>query len=254
MENIKSIFITGASSGLGLALAQLYAKEGVIIGLAARRFDKLKSIKKELEIKKAKIYIYKLDVGNLSLLKKCADDFIKKIKTIDLVIANSGIGSKFHKPHYSAEEIAEIFQTNTIGVTNTISVFLDFMIKQKKGQLAAIGSVAGFRALPDSGYSASKSAVHLFMSSLRLRYSFYGIKFSTIAPGFIDTPFVKKHTFQMPFLLKPDKAAKLIKKALTRNKKLYIFPWQWKFIVPIVKILPDFLIRIAMKDKLTFPK
>ncbi|MDH5721508.1 MAG: SDR family NAD(P)-dependent oxidoreductase [Spirochaetia bacterium] len=253
MKNYKKIFITGASSGLGHALAKEYAKEGVILGLASRRLDILKKIQKELEKTKANVFIYKTDVSKISEVKKAAFDFIKKARGVDLVIANAGIGSKYHKLHYTPEEIAEIFNTNTIGVTNTISVFLNEMIISKKGHCAAIGSVAGFRPLPDSGYSASKSAVHFFMNSLRLRYNNFGIKFTNIAPGFIDTPFVKKHKFQMPFIMSAEKAAKIIVRAIRKNKKNYIFPWQMRLLMPVIKRLPDFLIRAGMKGKIEMP-
>ena len=190
----------GASTGIGRALAINYASDNTILGLGARRVELLKELKEECELRNCETFIYENDVNIPLDCEKSAQDFINKAKGIDIIIANSGVGSSDHLFSGSSEKINNVLHTNILGVTNTIVPFLIQMQKQKRGKVVVVSSVASFIPIPHKGgYSASKVAVRRLFDSWRPILSDYGINTISICPGFIDTPMTKKILFK-PFL------------------------------------------------------
>ena len=182
----KKIFIMGASTGIGKALAINYAEKDVILGLASRRIDLLEIIKKECESLNCKTIIYKTDVTNTSECEQSAKDFIKEAGGIDILIANSGVGSSDGIFSGTSEKINRVLETNILGVTNTILPFLPRMKEQKSGTIVVVSSVASFIPIPHKGgYSASKVAVRRLFDSWRPILVDNGIKAVSICPGFI---------------------------------------------------------------------
>ena len=234
------IFITGASAGIGWALGQILAGPGVTLGLAARRRDRLKVLASEAEARGAAALIYEADVRDSAAMAEAAEDFVRRAGGVNLVIANAGISSGGRLEDGVAEPLNKVFAVNVMGVLNTITPFVPHMIRQNGGQLVAISSVAAFRGLPGrADYNGSKAAINTMMDGFRLELKPHGIRVTTICPGFIESEMTAKNTFKMPFLLKADPAAKLILKAIRRNKKTYVFPWQWRLLLPLVVRLPD---------------
>ena len=244
---MKTIFITGASSGIGEHLAYYYAKQNITLGLAARRIDELNRIKKKCEELGAKVFIYQLDVTNRTDVKNAIEKFASQNETLDCVIANAGIGTKENVHFGDSENINKVIETNFLGVTNTLLPAMPIMLKQNFGKIVAISSVAAFIPTPNnSGYSASKSGVKILMDGFRLKFFKSNIKCITICPGFIDTPIVNK-SHPTPMIMDIEAGVKKIARAIERNKKIYIFPWQFKIILPLLKIIPDWLIVKFLK-------
>ena len=240
-----NIFITGGTTGIGLALAKLYLEEGHRVGICARNLSKFPV---EIRNKYKLLSCYEVDVTNREELHKAINDFAPV--ELDMVIANAGrsVGVKSKTPQFSVAN--EIIDINVKGVLNTFDIALEIMLPRKKGHLVATASVAGFMGLPGAGaYSASKAAVLKLCESYSLDLKRHGINVSAIAPGFIDTPLTQKNNHKMPFLMSAEKAAKLIKRALEKKKVLYVFPFRMKIVVSILDKMPRSLYRMLMNLK-----
>ncbi len=241
-----NIFITGGTTGIGLALAKLYLEEGHRVGICARNLEKFPT---EISNKYKLLKCYQVDVVNRDELRAAILDFANG--DLDMIIANAGrsVGAKSKTPQFSVAN--DIIDINVKGVLNTFEAALELMMPKKKGHLVATASVAGFMGLPGAGaYSASKAAVLKLCESYSLDLKRYGINVSAIAPGFIDTPLTKQNNHKMPFLMSSEKAAKLIKRALEKKKVLYVFPLRMKIIVAILEKMPRSWYRKLMGLKM----
>lgn len=234
---VKNILITGASSGLGAALAVVYAKENVNLFLCARNSEKLKEVAAICQSKKAQVFTKIFDVKDCLKSQEIINE-IEENYVIDLIIANAGISAGTASGFESFAQVKEIFATNLDGVLNIIHPAISKMVARKSGQIAIISSLAGFRGLPSSpAYSASKSAVRVYAESLRGNLAQFGIKVNAVCPGYIKTPMTDVNDFYMPFLMKSDKAAKIIKKSLERNKSRIAFPFPLYFVVWLATLI-----------------
>jgi len=231
MKNPKNILISGASSGIGRALAIKYAALGVNLFLCGRNKEKLEATKISCEELNAKVVIKVLDVKNSFATKEWLEE-IEKNHELDLVIANAGISAGTAAGSESFAQVKEIFETNLDGVLNIIHPAIEKMMPRRRGQIALMSSLAGFRGLPSSpAYSASKSAVRVYAESLRGNLGKFGIEVSAICPGYVKTPMTDVNEFPMPFLMPVEKAAQIIKEALEKNKSRIAFPFPLYFAV-----------------------
>ena len=238
-----NIFITGASSGIGESLAYYYSQTGCTIGIVARRKDRLLSVANECKKLGGNPLVYNIDVSNKEKCEDAAKDFVSINKGIDIIIANAGVGGDDNILSGNPSEINKILKINLLGVINSVIPFIPTMKGQHSGKIAIISSIAAFRGIPEHGaYSSSKAALQNITESWDYTLKPHGISLTTIFPGYINTEMTKDHKFQMPFLIHSDKASKIIADAIKRKKRRLILPWQWKFIVPIFRILPRFLI------------
>jgi short-subunit dehydrogenase len=240
------IFITGGTTGIGLALAKIYLEEGHSVGICARHLDKFPN---EIKNKYKLLKCYEVDVVNREQLRAAVFDFANG--ELDMIIANAGrsVGAKSKTPLFSVAN--DIIDINVKGVLNTFEVALELMMPFKKGHLVATASVAGFMGLPGAGaYSASKAAVLKLCESYSIDLKKVGIDVTAIAPGFVDTPLTQKNNHKMPFLMSSEKAAKRIKKALDKKKVLYVFPFRMKILVTIMDKMPRSWYRALMGIKL----
>lgn len=240
------VFITGASSGIGRALAEHYAGQGAVLGLAARRGNQLTSLAGTLEGAGAeRISCYPLDVSDAAALRAAAEDFVARYGAPDIVIANAGVSSgTLTECAADLAVIRRIFEINVFGMAATFSPFIAPMRAaartRKAGRLVGIASVAGIRGLPGAeAYSASKSAVITYLESLRLEMRSSGIKVVTIAPGYIATPMTAINPYRMPFLLKPDEAARRFARAIERGSSYTVIPWQMGVVAKLLRLLPN---------------
>ncbi len=246
MKNKKTFFITGASSGIGRALALYLAGEGITLGLVARRREKLAEAKELCEQKGATVYTYEMDVKNHEGMEQVAKDFLKKAKRIDVVVANAGIAHHQSPFDTNAQQYSEMIHTNVIGVIHTHLPFLEQMRKQRRGQLVTISSIAGFLKLPGGTYSATKVALRYLMEGWRMSMRSHNIKVTNIFPGFVESEMTDVSKNKYPFLVSNKRSAELIANAIYKEKANYIFPWQMNFIVPILRVFP-WLIDIATR-------
>lgn len=240
-----NILITGASSGIGRALARYYSNQDVNLFLCGRNSQALNDFKTSCSENKANIYIKVLDVTNKKLAESWVDE-IEKSHKIDLVIANAGISAGTSGGLEPDQQIRKIFDVNLYGVLNIINPAVAKMKARKKGQVAIISSLAGFRGLPSSpAYSASKAAVRVYGEGLRGNLSQFGIKVNVVCPGYVETAMTAVNDFYMPFLMKVDKAAEKIANGIKKNKSRITFPFPLYFVVWFLSILPP-----SITDKL----
>ena len=231
------VFLTGASSGIGEALARHYAGRGATLGLVARRGELLRTLKNSLAVPAE---MYEADVRDNAALKAAGGDFIARHGVPDLVIGNAGVSygtlTEFAQDSATFREILDV---NVVGLVNTFHPFIEPMRAHGHGTLAGIASVAGVRGLPGaSGYSASKAAAINYLEALRLEMRSSGVHVATICPGFIATPMTAKNPYPMPFILEADDAARRIVRAIDAGKSYAIIPWQMAVVGRILKILP----------------
>ncbi len=251
-----NILITGATSGLGWALAEVYAEAGNTLFLTGRNKEKLSHITQICQSKQAKVISKIIDIKD----GKAVKDWIIEIGRefdLDLVIANAGISAGTSSGSESENQIKEIFSTNIDGVLNTINPAITVMLEHSslglvalneipafagmtkwKGQIAIISSLAGFRGLPSSpAYSASKACVRVYGEALRGSLAPLGIAVNVVCPGYIKTPMTAVNEFPMPFLMDAKKAAQIIKKSLAKNKSRIAFPFPLYFIVWLATLI-----------------
>ena len=248
MPSPSRVFITGASSGIGQALAAYYAQQGATLGLAARRDEQLKALAEGLVEKGApQVLCYALDVADAQALRNAAEDFINKAGAPDIVIANAGVSSgTLTECADDLEAIRRIFDTNVYGMAATFSPFIAAMrnaaAQGRAGRLVGIASVAGIRGLPGAeAYSASKSAAITYLESLRLEMRSSGIKVVTIVPGYIKTPMTAVNPYRMPFLLPVDEAVRRFARAIERGCSYAVIPWQMGIVAKVLRLLPNAL-------------
>lgn len=242
------VFITGASSGIGEALAHEYAKrysnDNAIIGLAARRSEHLQNLKKSLKEKfNVETVIYTLDVRDHHHLSAAATDFIQQYGTPDVVIANAGVSSgTLTEQQQDIAAFQAVMDINVLGLVHTFQPFITAMRDAGKGHLVGIASVAGVRGLPGAGaYSASKAAAIAYLESLRVEMSHHNIAVTTIAPGYIRTPMTDINTYSMPFLMDADIAANKFVNAIEKRRRFVVIPWQMGWVARLMRFIPPVL-------------
>jgi short-subunit dehydrogenase len=236
---MKKVFITGASSGIGKALALAYAKRGYSVGLTARREDILQDVAQACEKLGGTPFVYRLDVQDAEKCKSVADQFMTDAGSIDIAIANAGIGGDDGLFSGDSNQINTILNTNILGVTNTLIPFIPAMKAQNSGALVCISSVASFMPLPfHGGYSSSKIAIRMILDSWRPTLQKYMIKTVSICPGFVDTPIVKGPARRFPMKSAEDAAEQFLK-VIDLGYSTYIYPWPYRILVLIVKLTPE---------------
>ncbi len=232
-----AVFITGASSGLGRALAHHYASQGHCLGLVARRRDRLEELISQLS---GQHHIYPIDVKDRDALHAAANHFLQCAGQVDIVIANAGISAGTlteERDDYGVFE--EIFRTNVLAMVATFEPFVPLMKSNRGGTLVGIASVAGIRGLPGAGaYSASKSAVITYCESLRLELAPHGVSIVTIVPGYVKSEMTAHNPYAMPFLLETDAFARRAAKAIKAKRRYAVIPWQMAIVSRIMRLLP----------------
>lgn len=245
---MKSVFITGGTTGMGLELAKIYVKRGWKVGVCGR--DPLKFKENFAYISQDNLHYYQVDVSDREALQKAIAEFSSSIG-LDLLIASAGISFPHKTKIPDFERSYHMVHVNLLGVMYAFEAALKVMIPKQSGQLVAISSIAGFNGLPGvSAYSATKSAVTKYCESLNLDLSDLGITVTSIHPGFVDTPLTRVNPHPMPFLISAQKAAEKISHAIDKKKMHYSFPFIFSFVVKLLSLLPRTLYKRLMKIKL----
>ena len=248
-----NVFITGASSGIGAALANEFAKRGASLGLVARRRDALDGIAAALP---GRHHTYIADVTDKETLIGAARAFDAAVGGTDIVIANAGISVGVKTEFYEdLEQFARVFDTNTIAMATTFHPFIAGMKARGRGTLVGIASVAGVRGLPGSdAYCASKAAAIVYCESLRIEMAKYGVKVVTISPGFIRTSMTKRNPYQMPFLMDVDAFAQRAADAIVAGVRYRTIPWQMGWVTALLKVMPRWLFDRIMAGRKQKPR
>ncbi len=234
------VFLTGASSGLGAAIALEYARREPLltIALVARRGEALQALAAQLP--SVTVVCYPLDVTDRAALAAAAADFIARFGEPDVVIANAGINGPTYTGEPGDGEVFErIFRTNVVAMFDTFAPFVPGMRVRRSGVLAGIASVAGIRGLPSlGGYCASKSAVITYLESLRLELRAAGVDVVTLAPGYIRTPMTARNGYRMPFLMDAARFAQHAVAAIERGRTFVVIPWPMAWVARLLRWLP----------------
>ena len=239
MEDKKVIWITGASSGIGKALAIKFAKNNWIVAASARRENLLKELKHTNE----NIHSFPLDVTDIDKCKLVAKNIIEQFGNIDICVFGTGMHDPKSEKKFNLEKIREIMEVNYFGTMNSINSIYEYFSEKQNGQISIISSVAGYRGLPAAGaYCASKAALTSFAESLYFDMQMKNVRVSLISPGFIKTPMTDQNDFPMPMIKSPEFAANEIFKGLTIKKRFEIhFPKVFTYFLKFLQILPSSL-------------
>jgi short-subunit dehydrogenase len=237
---MRRVFITGASTGIGAALARHYAGADNAIGLFARRRDLLVRLAADLP---GQCAIYPADITDTPALEAAAGDFLARYGTPDLVIANAGISVGTHGDEMrDVDKLRRVLDVNVAGLAATLAAFAPAMRAAHRGTLCGIASVAGFRGLPGAGaYSSSKAAAITWLEALRAELAGSGVSVVTICPGYIDTPMTQVNKYRMPFLMSADDAARRIARAIEARRRLAVIPWQMAIVSSLMRAMPGWL-------------
>jgi len=242
----KNVWITGASSGIGKALAIKFAKEGWKVAISARRGELLKNIAQDNNI-----FDYSLDVTDEKKVGEVFKKILEGFKNIDLCIFSAGTYEPKLEKEISQEQIRKTMEVNFFGVVNCIKAVEEYFKNMKNGHISIVSSIAGYRGLPNSsGYGPSKAALSNLAESLYFDFKKHNVKVSLISPGFIKTPMTDKNKFRMPFIKSPEFAADKIYNGLVKSNTFEItFPKQLTIIFKFFRILPN-RIYLFLIDKL----
>ena len=232
------VFITGASAGLGRALALRYAAQGAVLGLAARRIERLRALASSAG---TPVSVYPVDVRDPNAMRQAAADFVSTHGIPQIVIANAGvsIGTDLAQEEDLAV-FAEVMDVNLAGIVNTFQPFVKPMIAAREGALVGIASVAGYRGLPGAAaYCASKAAAISCLESLRVELKESSIRVVTICPGYIETEMTAGNPYRMPFMMSAESAAAKICSVIERGRGFAVIPWQMALVAKLLRLLPN---------------
>jgi short-subunit dehydrogenase len=258
-----NVLITGASSGIGAALAVEFASRGANVGLIARRAEKLAALLNTLPTRQGSSTqpaqqhrAYCADVNDKDALIAVCKQFEAESGGADIVIANAGISIGVDLADYNdLDVVANVFTTNVVALATTFHPFIEPMRARGRGKLVGIASVAGIRGLPGSGaYCGSKAAVISFCESARVENKKYGVEVITISPGFVNTELVAKNAYAMPFLMQAPDFARSACDAILAGASYRVIPWQMGIVAKLLRLLPNWLFDKATANRKRKPR
>lgn len=241
-------WITGASTGIGRAVALELARHGTVVAASARNVENLNSLSAEATAAGGKVVVFPLDATDRAAVARAATAIGNAIGPLDLVIANAGIGNPMRGTEPDSERFRGVFEVNVMGVMHVLEATVPAMVARGRGRIAVVASVAGYRGLPSAGpYCASKAALIALCESLRFELEPAGVAIQVVNPGFVRTPLTAKNAFTMPFLLEPDDAARQFYAGLRSMRFEVTFPKRFTWLVKGLRLLPYPLYFAAMR-------
>ncbi|MGB0646612.1 MAG: SDR family NAD(P)-dependent oxidoreductase [Bradymonadia bacterium] len=238
----KVTLITGASSGLGAALAKRRAERGENLVLMARRQEKLELLAEDIRNMGRLAFVCAVDVTERQAVLDAVKHAVDALGPIDLLIANAGMGIPTPAHRFDASVFERVVSVNLTGAANCLEAILPEMLARDRGHIVSIASLAGYRGLPGSGaYCASKAGMRSLFESLRLDLSGTNVDVTTICPGFVKTPMTESQKFPMPFIMELDAAVDLIDRAIEKKRTEYAFPFPLSTMVRLARWFPNWL-------------
>jgi short-subunit dehydrogenase len=235
----KVVLITGASSGIGKAIALQLLKENCKLILLARRIDLLNEIINQSPNTNNQTLLLKYDVSKKDEVVSAYKILKEKFGDVDIAILNSGVGHTVTVKNYNSLYAEEIFGVNVMGIIYWVEQLIPDFVKNKTGTIVGISSLADNRGYSGSGfYCASKAAASIYLEGLRVELKRYGVKVITVKPGFVKTPMTAQNKFKMPLLMDPERAADIIIDGIKKEKRIIQFPWQMVWLTRIVGLIP----------------
>lgn len=227
------VWITGASSGIGAALAREMVDRGASVAISARSADKL------AEVADGRMHVQPVDVTDRAATLAAAAAVRAALGGIDVAVLNAGAWSRFQADDWDSEAFARQVQTNLIGTAHTVEAVLPTMLADGRGRIVGTASLAGYRGIPGAeAYGATKAALLNLFEALRGSLAPHGIVVQTITPGFVRTPLTESNSFPMPFLISPEEAARAIAEGITKDKAETVFPLPMKMIMKVARVVP----------------
>lgn len=248
MRNPRTILITGASSGIGEALALAYARPGTVLALLGRDPARLSDVAQRCERLGAAIETAAISVTDAPAMADWIAGLDRRTP-LDLVIANAGISGGTARGHENADQVRAIYATNVGGVINTVMPVIGAMTARRRGQIAIMSSLASFRGFPSApAYCASKAAVRVWGEALRAELAPDGVDVCVVCPGFVVSRITSANEFRMPLLMPADRAARIIVGGLARGRARIAFPWRMYAAVRLLAMLPSALIDPLLRS------
>jgi len=247
----RLVFITGASSGIGQALAARFYQAGYSLALVARRTAEIEAWASAQRIDAGRFQIYGADVAQTDSIVAAGADCIARQGVPDVVIANAGISVGIDTADRGdLDVLAQTFATNNVGLAATFHPFVSAMTARGSGRLVGIGSVASIRGLPGHGaYCASKAGVVAYCESLRGELRASGVKVVTLCPGYVDTPLTQGNRYGMPFLIRAGDFADRAFRAIEAGTSYRVIPWQMGVVAKLMRLLPNALFDRAVQGR-----
>jgi short-subunit dehydrogenase len=247
----KLVFITGASSGIGQALALAYFQAGYNLALVARRTSEIENWASRHKIRENSYKIYSADVGDIESIITAGKSCIATQGLPDIVVANAGISVGVDTTiREDLDQLAQTYATNNIGLAATFHPFVGGMLHRKSGKLVGIGSVAGIRGLPGHGaYCGSKAAAIAYCESLRGELRGSGVQVVTICPGYVRTPMTENNNYPMPFLMEADDFARQCLAKIEAGSSYSVIPWQMGVVAKLLRVMPNALFDKALAGR-----
>ena len=245
-KNQKKIWITGASSGIGRAAAEKFAKEGWKVAVSARRKELLDELSKNQNISS-----FTLDVTDRSQINNTFKNILNEFNELDICLFSSGTYEPKDEQSIDPDRIKNVINVNFLGVIDCVKTVEDYFKNKKTGHISIVSSIAAYRGLPNSsGYGPSKAALTNFCESIYFDFKKFGVRVSIVSPGFIKTPLTDKNDFPMPFLKTPEYAAEKIFSGLVKTNSFEIhFPKGLTLTLKFLRILP-YKLYLFLVDKL----
>jgi len=249
--NNRVVLVTGASSGIGKALAYQLAKENCKLVLLARRIELLELLYNELQLNNDQSLIIKCDVSRKDDVAYAYELIKGKFGGVDIAILNAGYGHKVTVENYNSRFAEDTFGANIFGIVYWVEQLLPKFVEKKEGVIVGVSSLADNRGYSGSGfYCASKAAASIYLEGLRVELKPHGVKVITVRPGFVRTPMTKNNEYEMPMLMEPEKAAQIIIDGIKKGKSIIQFPWQMVLLTRLIGIIPNSLYEwLAGKQK-----
>ena len=245
--------ITGASSGIGFALARRLAREGTKVALVARRKDLLDGLAAEIRAAGGTALAITCDVRERMPMHAAIAQTVRELGPIDLLIANAGVGHVIPADTFDAALFEDTIRTNLLGPVYAVEAALPAMLSRRAGHIVGVSSLAAYHGFPMThAYCASKSALNAFLEGLRAEISDHGVRVTTVCPGFVRTPMTVKNAGAMPFLLEADEAARRILRAARAGRRVYNFPWPMAALMTLVRLLPGAVLDRAVRSARSF--
>ena len=251
MSTAPLVYITGASSGIGQALALRYHRAGWRLALVARRGAELQAWAQAQGLSAGHCAVYAADVRDVAAITGAGRACIAQQGLPDLVIANAGISIGMDTAEFDDLDVMRaIYETNNLGMAATLQPFIAPMRERRSGTLVGIASVAGIRGLPGHGaYCSSKAAVISYCESLRGELRSDGVKVITLLPGYIDTPLTQGNRYALPFLLSADQFAQRARRAIEAGAAYRVIPWQMGVVAKLMRLLPNALFDRVLEGR-----
>lgn len=233
--NNQVVWIIGASSGIGAALAEVFVSLGARVAISARRADALKKVADDSGAQ----WVLPLDVTEITSIRSASEELQRQAGQIDRIICLSGIYAPMQLDQLDLDELRGIVEVNLLGTFNLVSALYPFLIEQGQGQLAFCASISGYTGLPYSQpYASTKAAMINLTESLQIEAVGTGVDIKIISPGFVRTPLTDKNQFKMPFIVEPEVAANRIAKGLKRSGFEIVFPRRFALLLKLIGVLP----------------